>query len=151
MTERIEVANKVLADFSIASFERRENGWYVSWDGYGSNGKVSRRWQTRGQDFYPVWSSIYPGGGTSCTALSQLIRWCGGKPVLPLATWTYWSGERVKLLSPAAVELLRAGGYPEVAKCVLCGAEIHGGMDWWSLNGDSGPCCGWKSGCRQKG
>lgn len=148
--ERIAIANKALAAFASVQIERRPSGWWVTWTK--SDGEsVERRWMTRGgQDFYPVWSRIYPGGGTSSTALSQLIRWCAGKPVLPLATWQYWAGERVKLLGPEVVEWLRAGGYPEVAKCVLCGNEIHGGMDWWNLHGDSGPCCGWMNGCRQK-
>jgi len=145
---RVEMANRVLAYFSRANIERRKNGWYVSWNG--SGGKVTRRWQTRGQDFYPVWSHIYPGGGTSCTALSQLIRWCGDKPVLPIATWQYWAGEQVKLLGSEAIAVLREAGYPETSKCVLCGIEITKSLDWWSLNGVTGPCCGWTTGCRQK-
>jgi hypothetical protein len=70
--------------------------------------------------------------------------------VLPLATWRYWAGERVKLLPIEAVETLAAGGYPVDVPCVLCGEIIRGGLDWWSLDKVSGPCCAWTSGCRQK-
>lgn len=152
MNERIEAANRVLSSFSPATIVHHRGvgaGWYVTWPS--SAGKITRRrWQSRGQDFYPVWSRIYPGGGTSCTALSQLIRWCAGKPVLPISTWRHWAGDNVKLLTQAVVADLLASGYPESVKCVLCKQTIEGGLDWWSLDKVSGPCCGWTSGCRQK-
>jgi hypothetical protein len=148
MSDRIEVANRVLNYFAEASIERRKNGWYVTW--HGCKGTVTRRWQTRGQDFYPVWYRKWSGGGTATTALSQLIRWCADKPVLPLSTWRHWAGDRVKLLGSEAVDVLLSAGYPERATCVLCKNEINGGLDWWSLNGVTGPCCGWTTGCRQK-
>jgi hypothetical protein len=144
----IETANRVLNSFANgARIEKRSGGWYVCWST--SRGSDSRRWQTRsGQDFYPTWSHKWIGGGTSCTALAQLIRWLRGQPVLPISTWQYWSTETVKLVSPEAVEMLRAGGYPVHANCVLCGQQVTS-LDWWNLNGVSGPCCGWTSGCRQ--
>jgi len=145
----IEVANLVLQTFFRGSIEKRKGGVYVSWMSYG-NKRVEKRWQCRGQDFYPVWHHSYPGGGTSSTALSQLIRWIQCKPVLPISTWRMWASERCKLLPPSAVELLLQGGYPEAAYCVLCHRLIEGSLDWWSLDGVSGPCCGWTSGCRQR-
>lgn len=113
---------------------------------------VALRWQVRGgQDFYPVWSDKWAHGGTACTALSQLIRWIKGRPVLPMGSWRYWA--RVGLGRPDGLkmlELLKGAGYPENTPCVLCGRELDGTLDWWNLDGVSGPCCAWTEGCRQK-
>jgi len=148
-TPKLDVANIVLASFFDGRIERRKGGMYVCWtDRY--NGDVAKRWQCRGQDFYPVWHHKYPGGGTSSTALSQLIRWVQGKPVLPISTWRMWASERCKLLPIEAVHQLIVGGYPQSVDCVLCKNQIEGGLDWWSLDGVSGPCCGYTSGCRQR-
>lgn len=146
---RLATANRVLATFFAGHIEKRKGGVYVCWSNK-YDGDVSKRWQCRGQDFYPVWHHKYPGGGTSSTALSQLVRWIQGKPVLPISTWHYWSREQCKLLPPSAVDELVAGGYPQHVDCVLCGRLIVGSLDWWSLGKVSGPCCGWTTGCRQK-
>lgn len=147
---KIETANEVLASFAKRSrIERRPNGWYVIWD-LSDGRRIEKRWHCRcGQDFYPTWSQKWLGGGTSCTALSQLIRWLRGQPVLPIATWEWWANEKVKLLPMSAVAKLLDAGYPDHANCVLCGERIVGSLDWWHLDGVSGPCCGWTSGCRQ--
>lgn len=149
-TARLELANQVLSSFVKARIEQRPGfpHFVVCWTSFGK--EVRKRWMTRGQDFYPVWKHDYPGGGTSSTALSQLIRWLQGKPVLPIESWRYWASETCKLLPRSAVETLLAGGYPEFADCVLCHQRIEGGLDWWSLKGVSGPCCGRTSGCRQQ-
>lgn len=147
--EKITVANEVLATFASCQISQRKNGVFVSFRYCGKD--IVRRWQCRGQDFYPVWHRIYPGGGTSSTALSQLVRWVQDKPVLPLSTWQWWAGDKCKLLKPEAVERLREGGYPVHVPCVLCHKTIQGGLDWWSLDKVSGPCCAWTSGCRQRG
>jgi len=146
---KLETANAVLSSFSISQIERRDGGWYVVWESRGAT--VSRRWAVRGgQDFYATWSHRWPGGGTAMTALSQLVRWLRGQPVLPIATWRYWSTDKIKLLPESAVGVLRDGGYPDVATCVLCGESIQRGFDWWSLDGVSGPCCSLRNGCKQK-
>ena len=147
----IETANKVLASFFDGWIEKRKGGWYVCWNDRHRGGVIAKRWQCRGNGFYPVWHHSYPGGGTSSTALSQLIRWLSGKPVLPISTWRYWASETCKLLDASAVDELLAGGYPKHADCVLCGNQIQGSLDWWRLDGVSGPCCGSRSGCKQKG
>lgn len=144
----IDVANEVLATFNRSRIERRRGGWYVCWED--SRGDHAKRWICRGQGFYPMWHYQWPGGGTASTALSQLIRWIGGKPVLPIASWRYWAGDTCKLLPLSAVERLLAGGYPEHTDCVLCGNRITGGLDWWSLDGVTGPCCSCTTGCRQR-
>lgn len=112
----------------------------------------SRRWMTRGQDFYPVWKRMWSGGGTSMTALAQLVRWCKGAPVLPLSTWRYWCSSNVALLDLECIKPIEAAGYPESVPCVLCGRLLGTGMalDWWHLDGVSGPCCSMRSGCGQK-
>lgn len=110
-----------------------------------------RTWQTRGQDFYPTWHRKWPGGGTSMIALSQMVRWVQGKNVLPLSTWEYWCGERVKLFQDTQVlEILREAHYPEVVNCCLCGEPVRSVFDWWSLGGDQGPCCTRNYGCCQE-
>lgn len=144
---KLEIANEVLKDFSCVQLEKLKGGMYVSWN---IKKPIRRRWQCRGQDFYPVWHNIYPGGGTSSMALAQLIRWCQDKPVLPLTSWRWWSGESVALVSKEAVDKLESACYPKVVKCVLCRNDIVGSMDWWSLNKVSGPCCSHLSGCRQR-
>lgn len=147
---QLEVANRVLATFAPESrIARRHGRWYVFWK-LGDGKETWRRWSTRGQDFYPVWSRRWPHGGTACTALSQLIRWLQGKPVLPISTWRYWGMPAINLVRGDAVQTLLDGGYPEHADCVLCHQRIDGGIDWWHLGNVSGPCCGWTTGCRQQ-
>lgn len=158
-TDRLAVANTVLQSFAPRASLRRsaETGHIiVCWTEY--NGKKhERRWMTRRQDFYPTWGGIWPGGGTSMVALSQLVRWCNRKPVLPLSTWEWWAGDKCKLLrqqgdnGAAALAALRSAGYPEKVDCVLCDHPIKGGLDWWRVGKVSGPCCGMSDGCRQTG
>ena len=146
---RIVAANLALESFArTVTINREIDGVHVSWEQRGK--RIDRRWQARGgQDFYPTWSRIYPGGGTSTTALSQLVRWVRGLPVLPISTWRYWSSETCKLLPRDAVDRLEADGYPADTPCVLCGGKIWA-IDWWHLGGVSGPCCSFRTGCRQK-
>lgn len=135
---RVAASNAVIALMSgtkaVLSVEVGR-GVVVSW------GNRSKRWVCRpGQDFYPTWSRSAPWGGTQSTAISQLVRWIRGLPVLPMATWEYWSSEKVKLCKPEALAILRSAGYPEEAVCVLCGKK-PAGLDWWHLDNVSGPCC----------
>lgn len=151
--DRIVAANAMLACFAPDTTLRLESG-YVVVEWTDRRGKQSRRWLTRGQDWYPVWFRHWPHGGTATVALSQLVRFVQGKPVMGFATWRYWAGEGVALIRhgdlEAALATLKAAGYPEEPKCVLCGQTGSIG-DWWSLSGVSGPCCGMRRGCHQKG
>lgn len=163
--DRVEAANLAIASFAPGTAILIQPSGHVAvrWrsrvHGQGEPPIIERRWMARGQDFYPVWQRLWSGGGTACTALSQLVRWVKGRPVLPISTWRYWASSKCKLLrhgddpvgheGEAAISALLRAGYPERVNCVLCGLEL-GPMDWWSLGGVSGPCCGWASGCRQE-
>jgi len=150
-TTRISVANEVLRSFASDTEIQfvPYNGIYIQWL---SGAKVHRkRWQVHpGQSFYPVWNNKWCHGGTACTALSQLVRWIQNRPVLPLASWIYWSSDKIALLDPSVVAILAESGYPVSVKCVLCGHALDSGFDWWHLNKKSGPCCALSNGCRQK-
>lgn len=151
---RIDAANEMLKCFAPGTTLRLESGYVlVEWEN--NRGKQSKRWMTRGgQDFYPVWHRHWAHGGSACTALSQLVRWVQGRPVLSINSWRYWGREECALLRhgdrEAALQAMLDAGYPAQATCVLCKQPINGSLDWWSLDGVSGPCCGWTSGCRQK-
>lgn len=151
---RIETANAVLRLLAPGTSITNERGWLtVHWTYLGK--PISRRWMTRGQDFYPVWNRRWGHGGTCATALSSLIRWCQGKTPLPLSTWRYWTGQTVRLGrqdGPEILRLLSDGGYPETVPCCLCGRQLNGSLDWWSLKNVRGPCCSSydPNGCRQK-
>lgn len=148
---RLLVANAALPLFTSRETVIIYDGRFkVSWDGYHGQGRLTKSWVCRGQDFYPVWHKTWAQGGTATTALAQLVRWCSGKTVLPLSTWKYWVGKGIALGKPEVVRVLAAGGYPLTVDCVLCGTTLSSGLDWWNLAGVVGPCCGSTNGCRQE-
>ncbi len=151
--DRVATANRVLATFAPDTTIGIQGG-HVQIVWHTRAGKsYSKRWVTRGQDFYPVWHNKWPHGGTASYALSQLVRWIRDKPVLGIGSWKYWASESVKLLRhgdvASVLDQFVQAGYPSVSTCVLCGNTGHCG-DWWSLDGVSGPCCRHNSGCRKK-
>ncbi len=159
MQKRLDAANFMLRTFAPeTTISLAKSGHVeVSWTGYDGK-KITKRWMARGQSFYPPWYRKWAHGGTASTALSQLVRFVKGRPVLPISTWRYWSGDRVALLGRGvggalaaneAINHLLSAGYPENVKCVVCGVELGSrGFDWWSLDGVSGPCCGMGNGCQ---
>lgn len=150
---KILAANKCLQSFAPEThLEKRKSGIYVCWKDH-NNRKYVRLWKTNGrQDFYPLWFDKWPHGGTAVTALAQLIRWIDCLPIFPIASWQYWASDECLLLKHEAVDELLSSGYPENVSCVLCNQQIDGYLDWWSNKKfRSGPCCGWSSGCKQKG
>lgn len=164
MQKRLDAANFVLRTFAPeTTISLAKSGHVeVSWTGYDGK-KITKRWMTRGQSFYPPWYRNWAHGGTASTALSQLVRFVKGKPVLPISTWRYWAGDRVALLRQGergknggptgeeAVNALLSAGYPEQVNCVVCGLELGSrGFDWWALDGVSGPCCGIGTGCQER-
>lgn len=154
--DRVEAANVALKSFAPDTSLRIDATGHVVVEWVRSNGeRLSRRWMTRGQDWYPVWHRHWGHGGTACVALSQLVRWITERPVMSLATWRYWASKGCALLrqqgddGTAALAALADAGYPAESPCVLCGDAGHIG-DWWSLKGVTGPCCSMNSGCRQR-
>jgi hypothetical protein len=148
---RLETANQVLVTFapgaSIQHRPRKGGSYVICWTV--NERAYCRRWQTRGQDFYPLWKAHWCGGGTSLTALSQLVRWLRGVPVLPLRSWEHWASPAVQLLPPAALDLLRQADYPVTVSCVVCQRQLPAGFDWHHLGRVSGPCCRPGAGCRK--
>lgn len=153
--ERIPAANAVLQCFAAGTtIEVPRGRIIVCWTSHGTT--VRKYWATRGQDFWPVWHNQWGQGGTCCRALSQLVRWIQGRPIWPLRMWRYWTSERVFLGQERGSEMVAAlekAGYPESTACVLCGRDLASAyIDWWSLDGVSGPCCVHtdEAGCRQR-
>ena len=140
---RLDTVNKALALIAPGTIVLQgESGWKVEWADW--KGRLMRyRWQAHG--FYPVWERKWGHGGTCCMALTTLMRWLQDRPVFGLSTWEYWLSPTIKLAhgNPALLQLLKDGGYPQKQMCVRCGQEIEksAGLDWWSLNGKSGPAC----------
>lgn len=152
--QKIQTANSVLEIIALRTTIAIAPSGHavVNWS-YNDGRQFSRRWMTRGQDFYPTWHRHWGHGGTCTTALSQLVRWVQCKPILSLNTWRWWTGRQVAMggsRGEEIINLLSQGGYPESVRCVLCDCILEGSIDWWSLKGVSGPCCASHNGCRQK-
>lgn len=152
---RLQASNVVMDALVKGSrLSREKGGWFVYWPQVSSGMTLGRRYQTRGSSHFPTWHRIWPGGGTSCEALYQLVRWNRGETVFPIDTWIYWAGTSVMLIPRAIVNVLYDNEWPLGVPCVLCGTTIGKGtgLDWWDLDGLEGPCCGYSApkGCRQK-
>lgn len=151
ITERVNVANEILKTFmpGVVLYQRGAlvPNLRMCWDTRKApippRHDFSARLRSDGS--WPMYGyNVRPSGGTGYQALAQLIRYVRDLPRLPMLTWEYWAGDAVKLCTPATLELLRAGNYgdPDKTHCVLCGsAEWKRGLDWWSLNGVTGPSC----------
>lgn len=119
-----------------------DRGFWFSWpDGRG--GRTAKRWVAsyRGSDF-PKWSHEKPAGGTWCRVVTQLMRWCRGRPVIPLRCWRYWCGPAVGV-KPEVLRLVAAAGWPEVVPCIACGRPIGPDerFDEYGRGGVDGPGC----------
>ena len=146
MTFRLSVANKALETFAptIKLYEGT-SGLRMSW------GREGRRHydyaaRLRSDGSWPMYGyHTRPTGGTGCQALAQLIRYVHDWSRLPMDTWEYWAGERIKLCTPDTLFLLQHSDYGNPAKtsCVLCGSSDwdKNGLDWWSLDDIVGPSC----------
>ena len=99
----------------------------------------------RGDGTWPVYGyNQRPTGGTGMQALAQLIRYVRDLPRFPMKTWEYWASNAIALTNEKTLFLLRTSDYedPQKTCCVLCGTnEYKKGLDWWSLDGVTGPCC----------
>jgi len=139
-SDRVAVANAALDTFipGVRLYQDRE--LRMAWSRHDFPARL------RSQGDLPAFGYRHrPTGGTGMQALAQLIRYVRDLPRFPLATWEYWAGERVKLCTALTVELIGSSDYgdPTKTRCVLCGdSEFKRGLDWWSLDGITGPCCG---------
>jgi len=150
---RIQVCNLALKHFlpDLKGISLRyHRGMRVAWATKDLTLREEKMWVTRGNDFFPLWHRQLGCGGTACHALASLVFWCRGQPTLSVSTWRCWAGARYGLCSEVVADILEAGGFPKVAKCVLCGIELLKGHDWWSLDEVKGPCCHGHEGCRQR-
>lgn len=153
--DRLDAANKALELFHLNPqfrFEIKNNKlaicWYSTWNKNREPKKVSKVWTFMSKgSHYP--SFDLPTGGTMTTALGQLVRWIRGMPCFPISVFHYWDSPNVGLYQddmgkpspgPSVFSVLTEAGYPEAVKCVVCG-EKPDGMDWWSDEDVTGPCC----------
>jgi hypothetical protein len=141
---RIVAANSILNTFvpGVVLYQGERELW-MSW------GRVGPRFRTfparlRGEGDIPQYGYRQrPCGGTGMQALAQIIRYVRDLPRLPMDTWEYWVSSTVQLGSIDTLTLLRAAGYdhPSKTRCVLCKGPYKRGIDWWSKDGVTGPCC----------
>ena len=150
--ERVRTADKALLTYSRQRLYLDDIGrlrMYEDWgDGAGPRADLPASLCPNGM--WPVSHRRYSGGGTQMNSVAQLIRWVRDLPRLPLDSWEYWASETVRLCNPETLAILKGSDYGDKTSCVLCGSpKFQGGLDWWSLNGVTGPSC--KSGhCQQE-
>lgn len=156
LDDRLATVNQVLAKIAPGTIVIKGcAGWDVEWFDPIRARKINRRWAAH--ELYPVWHRRWGHGGTCCTALTMLMRWLQDRPVFGISTWEYWLSPTINLAKgdPGLIPLLKAGGYPQEQMCIRCGQEIPKGrgLDWWSLDGKSGPACSrsWTCDRRQGG
>lgn len=145
VSDRITVANQAVATFIPGvSFYEGERGLRMSWDNCRQPPRHDFPCTLRGDGSWPKYGyNQRPSGGTGYQAMAQLIRYIRDLSRLPIATWEYWNGKSVKLCTLSTLEILSASDYgnPGKTRCVLCGLFPMKSIDWWSLDGVTGPCC----------
>lgn len=142
---RVGVANLVLDTVAPGVMLYRSKELRMCWDVRKGVPKYDFPARLRTDGSWPAFGYRQRStGGTGFQALAQLIRYVRDLSRFPISTWEYWGGESVKLGNPRTVELLKSGGYidPKKTCCVLCGdPDFRKGLDWWSLDGVTGPSC----------
>lgn len=133
---RLKVANQVLS--TLGNYELSfDRGFYLSWINWRGN-KITKRWSSS-VNFHPPFHKQIELGGTGIIAITQLVRYCQGKTVLPITTWKYWGSDHVKLWKSDdqkefAITSLQSSDYPSNPTCVFCGADLTGDKwDWYYL------------------
>jgi hypothetical protein len=153
--DRLAVANTVLR--TLGNFElswQLRRGFCITWQNY--KGEThSKRWACDRGSFYPQVNTGQMGiGGTHTTAISQLVRYCQGRPCLPLNSWRYWGGKSVMLWRDlrdrdTALSALENSDYPKTPVCVFCGGDLAGQQwDWYSLRTGVEGCGCWGRKCQ---
>lgn len=152
--DRLATANYVLDVITPGCRLEYARGFFLCWQETWGEGRTRRlRWvpQSRGSD-YPSISKRVPFGGTCCCAVMELTRWCRGLPVRPRETWEYWCGRSVGM-TPLALQIVTAAGWPETVPCVFCGRPLGRGVEWDHFDRDGwpvGPGCYRTGGCDGK-
>lgn len=156
-SERIVVANRVLQTYEPA-IELYQGGreLRVRWDIRHSakqRGDCDFPARLRHDGTWPMYGyHKFPTGGTGQQSVAQLIRYVRDLNRLPIDTWEYWASKTVQLCTDETVQILAASDYGNPLKtcCVLCGTTDYSlrGLDWWGLDGLTGPCC-WGGRCRK--
>lgn len=140
-TARLATAQAMLKAIAPHVSMEWDRGFWFSWESLGKPVRLKWRAQSQGSD-YPVWYNRRPFGGTCCRAVTQLMHWVRGKPVVPLRVWRYWCGKEVGM-NAEAVWLATAAGWPEDVPCVFCRKTITPAdrFDWYDCFGRDGPGC----------
>ena len=145
--QRIEEANAILATYQPGTrLYLKGHSLRMAWEPY-FNYSAS----LRSQGDLPRYGDRHrPCGHTGMQALAQLIRYVRDLNRLPLITWEYWASETILLCNAETLRLLSKSDYGDPTKtcCVLCGTTEFAGLDWWSLDGVTGPSCRY-GGCRR--
>lgn len=138
MIDRIQIANEILATFVPITLYRRGPRLRMKW------GRYDLPADLRGDGSLPRYGERQrPCGHTGLTALAQLIRYTRNWTRLPLITWEYWASDTIRLCDAETLRLIRNCDYGNPTKtcCVRCGTTDFKGLDWWSLDGVTGPSC----------
>ena len=151
---RIAQTNRILRTFVPGTILYHDGRFLrMCWDTRRGVPKYDFVAHLRGEGSWPRYGyNQRPTGGTGFQALAQLIRYVHDLSRLPIITWEYWTGEKVKLGNEETLRLLRESDYgnPNKTCCILCGTtEFKKGLDWWSLNGKTGPSC-WGGRCKER-
>jgi hypothetical protein len=118
--QKLTAANEVLAIFAPGTaISQGDRGWVVSWTNH-KGIEIVRKFSTKsGGISFPVWHRKWGYGGTSCQALTSLVRWLQERPTSPLSKWEQWTGDLVRLggnQRAEIVEILRSANYVEEMK-----------------------------------
>lgn len=158
--EKLSLVNQVLSTFIHDSKYLKEiklefrEGYYFVWE-LQDGRQRSKKWITKKGSFYPSCTDSIPLGGTMTQAISQLVRYCQGRAVLPLSTWCYWGSDSIKLWQDPtardkAISLLEESDYPKSPICIFCGNEILNGFDWYYLPPKMEGCGHWGKSCQKQ-
>lgn len=148
---RLVAANAILAAYAPACRLEYDRGVYFAWTDF--RGDPHRlRWvpRSRGSD-YPSISYRVPFGGTCTVATMELTRWVRGMPVRPLGMWEWFCSKTVGM-TPRALELATAAGWPVTVPCVMCGRHVGNGVRYDHYDHAAveapGPGCWYGDGCQ---
>lgn len=154
MKDRIKTANHILETlgYGIELYQgnRELRMRWPKWNKAGCHDFPAR---LRGDGSWPAFGYRQrPCGGTGIQALAQVIRYVRNLPRLPVITWQYWTSDKVKIGNAQTLEIIKSSDYGDPTKtcCILCGCtDFKNGLDWWSLDGKTGPCCMFEA-CEEK-